>query len=69
MYLSQTDEQRLEALAKAIPVLSQAMIVSTILSAGLAACSDAGNRMPLPLKFQIAEGLEKDAGVAARVKR
>ena len=55
MYLNEDDEQRLKALAQAIPVLSEAMIVSTIFSAGLAACSEMGNRLPLPLKFNIAE--------------
>ncbi len=55
MYLDETDEKRLAALVKAIPVLSEAMIVSAILSAGLKACSDAGNRLPLPLAFKIVE--------------
>lgn len=53
MYLDETDEKRLDALSKAIPVLSQAMIVSTILSAGLSACAECGNRLPLPLKFKV----------------
>lgn len=56
MYLDETDEKHLAALVKAIPVLSEAMIVSAILSAGLKACSDAGNRLPLPLHFEIREG-------------
>ena len=60
MYLDDVDEQRLQALAKAIPVLSQAMIVSSILSAGLKACSDAGNRLPLPLTFRMSEGAERE---------
>jgi len=55
MYLDEADEQRLYALAKAIPVLSEAMIISTILSAGLSACAAAGNRLPLPLNFHLCE--------------
>ncbi len=60
MYLDEGDEQRLAALSEAIPVLSEAMILSAIVSAGLRACSDGGNRMPLPLHFKILEcsGLE-----------
>lgn len=68
MYLNDTDEERLAALVKAIPVLSEAMIVSAILSAGLQACSECGNRLPLPLKFQIADGIPEDKP-AARPRR
>lgn len=55
MYLDDADEKRLRALAEAIPVLSEAMIISAILSAGLKACSDAGNRLHLPLGFNISD--------------
>ena len=69
MYLDEADEERLEALTKAIPVLSQAMIISTILSAGLAACSAAGSRLPLPLKFNISEGLPEESRLTTKTRR
>jgi hypothetical protein len=69
MYLKQEDEDRLDRLSKAIPVLSEAMIISTILSAGLAACSEAGNRLPLPLKFQVLEGAAEKDPTPSRLKR
>jgi hypothetical protein len=69
MYLSDEDERRLKELAEAIPVLSEAMIASTILSAGLAACSSMGNRLPLPLKFQIIESIPEEQKPLTKVRR
>lgn len=62
MYLDETDEERLAALVKAIPVLSEAMIVSALISAALKATSDAGDRLPLPLNLTI-----NDAAMSARL--
>jgi hypothetical protein len=58
MYLNTEAEDRLKAITKAIPVLSEAMILSAIVAAGLEACSHAGNRLPLPLGFEIVEAAE-----------
>ena len=59
MYLNDDDEKRLKGIADAIPVLSEAMIVSAILSAGLKACSENGSRLPLPLNFKFTTGTEE----------
>ena len=60
VYLSEEDQGRLNSLVSAVGTLNEVMILSTLVSAALKACDQAGTRMPLPLKFQITEGLPEN---------
>ena len=53
--LSIEAEEQLSKLHSAIESLSETDIMTTILAAGLKACAQNGYRMPLPLKFKIAD--------------
>jgi len=55
LYLSEDDQERLHKLVQALGSLNEAAILSTLAGAGLKACEEIGNRMPLPLKFQVIE--------------
>lgn len=55
LYILEDDELPLEKLAQATR-LTQTAILTILVSAGLKACVEAGNRLPLPLKFEITEG-------------
>jgi hypothetical protein len=71
LYILEEDEEPLEKLASATG-LSQTMVLTMLVSAGLRACTEAGRRMPLPLKFGISEdGLPKDErkGLATKTRR
>lgn len=50
LYVFEEDEPRLEAMMKATG-LTGTMVLSILVSSGLKALCDAGNRMPLPLRF------------------
>lgn len=60
LYLAEDDLTRLEKLVSALGTLSEAAVLSTLASAGLKACEKLGNRMPLPLRFQVVEGIPPD---------
>ena len=55
VYLSEDDAGRLDKLVSALGTLNEVTILTALASSGLKACEDAGNRLPLPLKFQIVE--------------
>ena len=57
LYIGDEEEPLLETLAEATG-LSQTMVMSLIVNAGLRSCRDAGNRLPLPLRFEIVEAAE-----------
>ena len=57
LYLNEEDSARLDKLVAAVGSLNEATVLSAIASAGLKACEGLGNRLPLPLKFQIVEGV------------
>jgi hypothetical protein len=61
LYLNDEDEARLDKLVAAVGTLNEATVLSAIASAGLRACEEIGNRLPLPLKFQIVEGVPEAA--------
>jgi hypothetical protein len=50
-------DEEMEALQRLTEVLEipQTEIMSRVMTAGIRALKDAGNRMPLPLKFQVVE--------------
>ena len=52
LYILEEDEPLLEALAEATR-LSQTAIMTLLVSAGLKACAENGNRIPLPLSFEV----------------
>lgn len=55
-YLSEDDQNRLAKLVESVGGgLNEAQVLSVLASAALKACSEAGNRVPLPLKFSLAE--------------
>lgn len=52
LYIGDAEIKILKELSEATN-LSQTMVMSQIVTAGLRACAEAGNRLPLPLSFQI----------------
>jgi hypothetical protein len=64
-------DEELAALAKLTETLeiSQTEIMGRIMTAGIRAIREAGNRMPLPLKFQIVDRLPEKDSSPARLKR
>lgn len=58
IYLDAESEKDFGKLVEAIGSMSESAVMTVLVSAALRACVDRGYRMPLPLKFQIREGLE-----------
>jgi hypothetical protein len=54
LYILEEDEPLLEKLAAATG-LTQTMVLTVVVSAGIKACAADGDRLPLPLKFKIEE--------------
>jgi hypothetical protein len=69
LYLSEEDQQRLKKLVEAVGTLNEAMVLSALASAGLKACEEIGNRMPLPLKFKIVEGSSEKSNPVTKSRR
>ena len=69
VYLSEEDTVRLDNLVKALGTLNEVTILTALASSALRACEDLGNRMPLPLKFQIVEGIPEKPPRADRARR
>lgn len=60
VYLSEQDQQRLTKLVDAVGgSLSEVNVLTALTSAAIKACSDAGNRIPLPLRFSISSETEE----------
>ena len=59
LYLKDEDLEILKALTEAVEI-PQTEVMSRIMTAGLRSLRAAGNRMPLPLKFEVAEGVEPE---------
>jgi hypothetical protein len=57
LYLRDEDLQALGQLTEALEI-SQTEVMSRIMAAGIRSLMENGKRMPLPLKFRIAEGLD-----------
>lgn len=60
LYIKDEDLRILQAITEAVEI-PQTEVMSRIMTAGLRALKEAGNRLPLPLKFQVSEGV-LDAG-------
>jgi len=60
LYLDEQDLVRLSKLVEAVGTLNDAVVLSALASAGLKACEGLGYRLPLPLKFEVAEGVEPE---------
>ena len=56
LYILEGDESKLDELSEATG-LDVTTIMTFIVSAGVKACASAGNRLPLPLKFELVEQL------------
>lgn len=56
LYVKDEDLEGLKAITEAVEI-SQTEVMSRIMTAGIRALHEAGNRLPLPLKFQIVEGV------------
>ena len=69
VYLSEEDQRRVNNLLKAVGTLNEVTILSTLASAALRACEESGNRMPLPLKFQIVEGVPEKPNPVTKSRR
>jgi hypothetical protein len=69
VYLNPQNEEMLRSLAANVEELSESQIATMLLSAGLKACADAGNRMPLPLKFEMSEGVLEEAKPLLKARR
>ena len=61
VYLDEEDHRRLEQLSKAARTLNEVSILTTLVSAALKACDEAGSRIPLPLKFRILDELPEQS--------
>lgn len=68
LYILEDDEAPLEKLAGVIG-LTQTAILTILISAGIKACVESGNRLPLPLKFQIVEGALEASPSSAKPRR
>ena len=69
LYLRDEELQALQKLTEALEI-PQTEIMSRIMTAGIRALKEAGNRMPLPLKFQVVEaGGEREAAGSPRTRR
>jgi hypothetical protein len=56
LYITEDDDARLQSLVKKLgPHYNDALILSTIASAGLKACEEEGSRLALPLCFKVVE--------------
>jgi hypothetical protein len=56
LYVSDDDQERLEKILAAVqPHMNEATVLSVLASSGLKACERAGNRLPLPLGFEIVD--------------
>ena len=53
--LTTEEMAQLKKLAQSVG-LSPPAVMTVVASAGLKACVEAGNRLPLPMKFEIVEG-------------
>jgi hypothetical protein len=64
-------DDELELLQKLTEVLEipQTEIMSRIMTAGIRAIRDAGNRMPLPLRFGILEALPEESKPSNKARR
>jgi len=58
VYLNAENESLLRELSAHVSELSESQIVTVLITAALRACVASGNRIPLPLKFTVSEGLE-----------
>lgn len=69
LYLRDEELEGLRKLTEALEI-SQTEVMSRIMTAGIRALREAGNRMPLPLKFELVEGdCAKDPQPPSRLKR
>lgn len=64
-------DEELEALQKLAEVLEipQTEIMSRIMTAGIRAIREAGNRMPLPLKFEVVESPPEKSNPVTKTRR
>jgi hypothetical protein len=58
LYLSNDDLKALGELTESLEI-SQTEVLSRLVASGIRACVEAGNRMPLPLKFKIADDFSR----------
>jgi hypothetical protein len=56
LYLRDEELEILKAVTEAVEI-PQTEVMSRVMTAGLRALREAGNRLPLPLKFSVAEGI------------
>jgi hypothetical protein len=68
LYILEDDEARLDKLSEATGV-NVTTAITLIVSAGLKACEGIGYRLPLPLRFQIAEGVPEAAKSSSKGRR
>jgi len=54
LYLKDEDLAALKAIVDSVEI-PQTEVMSRIMTAGIRACKEAGNRLPLPLKFSVME--------------
>jgi hypothetical protein len=55
IYLDAENQAQFERLVERIGSMSESVVMTALVSSAVEACVEAGYRMPLPLKFQIAE--------------
>jgi hypothetical protein len=68
LYLRDEDLQTLQQLTEVLEI-PQTEIMGRIMTAGIRAIKEAGNRMSLPLKFQISEGVLAESKPLLKARR
>jgi len=68
LYVLEEDEAPLEKLAETTG-LTQTMILTKLVSAGLKCCTEQGYRLPLPLKFEMAESIPEAERTVTKGRR
>ena len=68
LYLKDEELEALKAITEAVEI-PQTEVMSRIMTAGIRALKEGGNRLPLPLKFQIAEQQPETERPTAKLRR
>ncbi len=63
LYVKDEDLEGLKAITEAVEI-SQTEVMSRIMTAGIRALREAGDRLPLPLRFQVLEAVPVKPGPA-----
>jgi hypothetical protein len=69
IYLDAEKQAQFEKLVERIGSMSESVVMTALVSSAVEACVEAGYRMPLPLNFQIEEGVPEKEKPLTKVRR